>query len=221
MNNSTKLTRNEFYQLYGKRFVDVVLSIVVGTLLSPLLILILIGAAVSNNGEVFFLQERPGKDGKPFRIIKLKTMRDSRDNYGQMLSDEERLTTFGRIARTLSLDELFQVLNIIKGDMSFIGPRPLLTQYLPLYSPYEIRRHEVLPGISGLAQVKGRNAISWKRRFRYDVFYVDHVSLLLDLRLCFLTLKKVFEADGINPRGMTIAESTFRGHEKRPPEQDS
>ena len=207
---------DDFYRQYGKRLLDLVASSLGLLILFPFLLGIIIIAAICNGNfrsfsSIFFIQERPGLRGQLFKIIKLKTMRDTFDAQGQPLPDEERLTTFGNIVRKFSLDELFQLINVLKGDMSLIGPRPLLVQYLPLYSPYEKRRHEALPGISGLAQVKGRNALSWRRRFRYDVFYVDHISLAFDLQIIWWTLRKIAKADGIMPEGQTTTEYTFRG----------
>lgn len=147
--------------------------------------------------SIFFFQQRPGKDSKLFKIVKFKTMTDERDSEGNLLPDEERLTKIGRFIRSTSIDELPQLINVLKGDMSLIGPRPLLPQYLPLYSEKQARRHEVRPGITGWAQVNGRNAISWQKKFEYDVWYVDHVSLGLDIKILFLTMKKVFVREGI------------------------
>jgi lipopolysaccharide/colanic/teichoic acid biosynthesis glycosyltransferase len=154
---------------------------------------------VTNGGAgAFFIQTRPGKRGKLFKVIKFKTMSDKRDNKGNLLPDDKRITSVGRIVRSLSLDELPQLINVIKGDMSLVGPRPLLVQYLPLYSERQSRRHEVKPGMTGWAQVNGRNAISWEQKFEYDVWYVDNLSLWLDIKILFFTFKKVLLRDGIN-----------------------
>ena len=166
----------------------------------------------ANKGAgAFFLQERPGKDAKIFKIIKFKTMTDERDAEGNLLPDAERLTKVGRFVRSTSIDELPQLINVLKGDMALIGPRPLLIQYLPLYSPEQARRHEVRPGISGWAQCHGRNAISWAEKFRLDVWYVDHVSLKTDLNVIFTTIKKVLRRDDINQQGNATMEA-FNGH---------
>ena len=153
--------------------------------------------ANEKNG-IFFVQERPGLKGRIFKMIKFKTMTDERDKEGNLLPDEKRLTRMGRFVRSISLDELPQLFNVLKGDMSLIGPRPLLPQYLPLYSEKQAKRHDVRPGITGWAQVNGRNAISWQRKFEYDVWYVDHLSFVLDMKILFLTIKKVFIREGIN-----------------------
>ena len=166
--------------------------------------------AYKGAGALFF-QERPGKDGKIFKVVKFKTMTDERDENGNLLSDEERLTKVGKFVRSTSLDELPQLLNILKGDMSFIGPRPLLPEYLPLYSPEQARRHNVRPGLSGWAQVNGRNSISWKQRFEYDVWYVDNISFKLDLKIFFLSIKKAFVREGINSATSATMED-FNGH---------
>src|SRR5690606_31873546 len=147
---------------------------------------------VANNGRPFFLQPRPGKGGEVFKIIKFKTMNDKKDADGNLLSDAERLTPIGAFIRKTSLDEIPQLINVLKGDMSLIGPRPLLVQYLPLYNEFQKRRHEVRPGMTGWAQVNGRNTISWDKKFEYDVWYVDHLSFLLDMKILLLTIKKVF-----------------------------
>ena len=167
-------------------------------LLSPFFILILLFLFVANNGKPFFIQPRPGKNGKIFSIIKFKTMNDKKDKNGKLLPDSERLTAVGSFVRKTSLDEIPQLLNVIKGDMSLIGPRPLLTHYLHLYSDFQNRRHEVKPGITGWAQVNGRNAISWDKKFDYDVWYVEHISFLLDVKILFKTILKVIQKEGIN-----------------------
>lgn len=151
-----------------------------------------------NEGKVFFTQERPGKKARLFKVIKFKTMTDKKDQQGKLLPDKERLTAAGKFIRSTSLDELPQLINVLKGDMSLIGPRPLLPKYLPLYNEQQKRRHEVRPGITGWAQVNGRNAISWQQKFEYDVWYVDHVSFWLDLKIIFLTIRKVLVREGIS-----------------------
>lgn len=182
-------------------------------LLSPVFILVMIGLAIANNGKPFFFQKRPGKNERIFNIIKFKTMNDKKDDNGNLLSDAERLTAIGAFVRKTSLDEIPQLINVLKGDMSLIGPRPLLIQYLSLYNSKQKRRHEVKPGITGWAQVNGRNAISWQQKFDYDVWYVDHLSFQLDLKILFLTVKKVFVSEGINQDGQATAEP-FKGNEK-------
>jgi undecaprenyl phosphate N,N'-diacetylbacillosamine 1-phosphate transferase len=167
-------------------------------LLIPFFLLITFFLFFANDGKPFFFQSRPGKNGKTFKIVKFKTMNDRKDENGKLLPDSERLTKVGKFVRKTSLDEIPQLLNVIKGDMSLIGPRPLLTQYLHLYSDFQNRRHEVKPGITGWAQVNGRNAISWDKKFEYDVWYVDNVSLFLDIKILFKTVLKVIKSDGIN-----------------------
>ena len=165
----------------------------------PILLLLIIFLHFANKGAgVFFTQNRPGKNAKIFKAIKFKTMTDERDSEGNLLSDAERLTKVGKIVRSLSIDELPQLLNVLKGDMALVGPRPLLPKYLPLYSEEQFRRHEVRPGITGWAQVNGRNAISWSKKFKLDVWYVDHCSFLLDLKIVFMTIRKVFIREGIS-----------------------
>lgn len=195
------------YKYYLKRFVDFIFSFFLLFLFLPVLLLVSIWIHFSNKGAgVFFLQDRPGKKGKIFKVIKFKTMTDEWDTDGNFLSDEERLTKVGRFVRSTSIDELPQLINVLKGDMALIGPRPLLVQYLPLYSKQQIRRHEVRPGITGWAQVNGRNAISWTKKFELDVWYVDHCSFLLDLKIIFLTIKKVFVREGISQEGQATME---------------
>ena len=187
------------YSCFFKRVIDFILVFVVLAIIWPILLLIIIWLHFANKGAgAFFIQERPGKDGKAFQVIKFKTMTDERDAEGNLLPDAERLTKVGRFIRSTSIDELLQLINVLKGDMALIGPRPLLPQYLPLYSKEQARRHEVRPGITGWAQVNGRNAISWTKKFELDVWYVDHCSFLLDLKIIFLTIKKVFVREGIS-----------------------
>ena len=177
---------------------DFLFALLVLLIVCPLMLVLCVGLFFANKKVgIFFFQERPGRNGKNFRVIKFKTMTDERDHNGVLLSDEKRLTRIGRVVRSTSLDELPQLINVLKGDMSLIGPRPLLVQYLPLYNKRQARRHEVRPGITGWAQVNGRNAITWQQKFEYDVWYVDHISLGLDVRILFLTIKKVFVREGI------------------------
>lgn len=187
------------YSLYIKRFLDFWMSLIVLIIISPLLLVVTIWLYYANKGAgALFFQERPGKDGKIFRVIKFKTMTDERDADGNLLPDEVRLTNVGRFVRSTSIDELPQLINVLKGDMSLIGPRPLLVQYLPLYSKEQMRRHEVRPGISGWAQCHGRNQISWTEKFKLDVWYVDHLSFMTDLKVIMITIKKVLFREDIN-----------------------
>lgn len=199
------------YKKYLKRFLDFVAAFCGLVLLSPIFIIVMVGLFFANGGQPFFFQTRPGKNEKVFRIVKFKTMNDRRDAQGNLLPDAERLTKVGSFVRKTSLDEIPQLINVLKGDMSLVGPRPLLVQYLPLYNEKQKRRHEVRPGITGWAQVNGRNAISWQQKFEYDVWYVDHVSLMLDIKILFLTLKKVFIREGISQDGQATAEP-FKGN---------
>ena len=195
-----------------KLFYDLVIVLCVLLVIWPVLLVIAVWLHFGNKGAgAFFTQERPGKDGKLFKVIKFKSMTDERDEDGQLLPDAERLTAVGRFIRSTSLDELPQLLNVLKGDMALIGPRPLLPQYLPLYSKEQARRHEVRPGITGWAQVHGRNAISWTEKFKLDVWYVDHVSLRVDLEVVFLTIKKVLKREGISQEGQATMEM-FNGN---------
>lgn len=180
------------YRRFFKRFFDIIISFTALVCLSPLLIIVTIWLHFANKGAgAFFIQERPGKNAKIFKIIKYKTMTDERDENGNLLPDALRLTKVGKFVRSTSIDELPQLFNVLKGDMSLIGPRPLLIQYLPLYSPTQARRHEVRPGITGWAQCHGRNAINWQERFTLDVWYVDNVNILTDIKIVFITIKKV------------------------------
>ena len=200
------------YKHFLKRFLDFWIAFIVLVCISPLLIAVTLWLHFANKGAgVFFLQERPGKDDKIFRIIKYKTMTDERDASGHLLPDEQRLTKVGRFVRSTSIDELPQLLNVLKGDMALIGPRPLLVQYLPLYSKEQARRHEVRPGISGWAQCHGRNAISWTEKLNLDVWYVDHVSLKTDIEIVWVTLQKVFKRADISEQGHATMEF-FNGH---------
>ncbi len=200
------------YKICIKRILDFFIVFCALLLIWPILLVITIWLHFANKGAgAFFFQERPGKDGKIFNVIKFKTMTDERDAEGNLLPDAARLTKVGRFVRSTSIDELPQLINVLKGDMALIGPRPLLPQYLPLYSPEQARRHEVRPGITGWAQINGRNAISWTKKFEYDVWYVDHCSFLLDLKIVFLTIKKVFIREGISQEGQATMEF-FNGH---------
>lgn len=187
------------YIHFFKRIIDFAIVLCVLFAIWPILLLITLFLHFANRGAgAFFTQVRPGKDGKIFKVIKFKTMTDERDAEGNLLPDAERLTKIGRFVRSTSIDELPQLINVLKGDMALIGPRPLLPQYLPLYSKEQARRHEVRPGITGWAQVNGRNAISWTRKFELDVWYVDHCSFWLDVRIILMTIKKVFVREGIS-----------------------
>ena len=186
------------YKFIIKPTFDFVSSLLGLIILFPLFILITFFLFIANNGKPFFFQSRPGRKGQIFKIIKFKTMNDRKDEEGNFLPDSERLTKVGVFVRKTSLDEIPQLINVLKGDMSLIGPRPLLTQYLHLYNDFQSRRHEVKPGITGWAQVNGRNAISWDKKFEYDVWYVDNVSFTLDVKILFKTILKVVKSDGIN-----------------------
>ena len=187
------------YSCFFKRIIDFVFVFCILAVIWPALLLITFWLHFANKGAgAFFLQDRPGINGKIFKVIKFKTMTDERDTDGNLLPDEKRLTKVGKFVRSTSIDELPQLINVLKGDMALIGPRPLLVQYLPLYSKEQVRRHEVRPGITGWAQCNGRNAISWTKKFELDVWYVDHCSFLLDLKILFLTIKKVFVREGIS-----------------------
>lgn len=200
------------YRHFFKRFFDFWISLIALICISPILLIVAIWLHYANKGAgAFFFQERPGKGGKIFKVIKFKTMTDERDANGELLPDADRLTKVGRFVRSTSIDELPQLINVLKGDMALIGPRPLLVQYLPLYSKEQARRHDVRPGISGWAQCHGRNAISWKQKFEYDVWYVDHLSLMTDLKVIWITVQKVLQRDGINEEGQATKEP-FNGH---------
>ena len=186
------------YKHFLKRIIDFVAALVGLILATPILIVATILLVIANNGKPFFCQLRPGLNGKIFKIVKFKTMNDKKDSQGKLLSDAERLTTIGNFVRKTSLDEIPQLINVLKGDMSLIGPRPLLTHYLHLYNDFQNRRHEVKPGITGWAQVNGRNAISWDKKFELDVWYVDNISFILDCKIILKTILKVVKSDGIN-----------------------
>ena len=200
------------YKFFLKRFLDFWIALIALICISPILLVVTIWLHFANKGAgAFFFQERPGKDGKIFKIVKYKTMTDERDAEGNLLPDEARLTKVGKFVRSTSIDELPQLFNVLKGDMALIGPRPLLVQYLPLYSPEQARRHEVRPGISGWAQCHGRNAISWKQKFEYDVWYVDHLSLMTDLKVIFITINNVLARKDINSDTAATMEA-FNGY---------
>ena len=195
------------YKYFLKRIIDFVFVFGVLTVIWPILLVMAIWLHFANKGAgAFFTQERPGKGGKIFKVIKFKTMTDERDADGNLLPDADRLTNVGRFVRSTAIDELPQLINVLKGDMALIGPRPLLVQYLPLYSKEQARRHDVRPGITGWAQVNGRNAISWTKKFELDVWYVDHCSFWLDVKIIFLTIKKVFVREGISQEGQATME---------------
>lgn len=201
------------YQRFFKRLVDLVLSLLAFMVFSPIFLIVLLLLFVANHGAPFFIQPRPGKNGKVFNVIKFRTMNNKRDASGKLLPDAQRLTPVGRFIRSTSLDEIPQLLNVIKGDMSLIGPRPLLVRYLDRYTAEQARRHEVRPGITGWAQVNGRNAISWEKRFELDVYYVDHLSFALDLKILWLTLQKVIKREGISS-GSSATMEEFKGTAK-------
>ena len=186
------------YKAFVKRLLDFLLAIIILLLCSPILLVTFIALTFANGGEAFFIQPRPGKKNKIFKIIKFKSMNDKKGPDGKLLSDEKRITTVGRFVRKTSLDEIPQLFNVLKGDMSLIGPRPLLISYLPLYNEQQKRRHTIRPGITGWAQVNGRNAIGWNQKFTYDVWYVDHLSFWLDVKILWLTALKVVKSEGIS-----------------------
>ena len=200
------------YKHFFKRFIDFWISLIALIVISPILLVVTIWLHFANKGAgAFFFQERPGKNAKIFKVIKFKTMTDERDSEGNLLPDEKRLTKVGKFVRSTSIDELPQLVNVLKGDMALIGPRPLLIQYLPLYSPEQARRHEVRPGISGWAQCHGRNAISWTEKFKLDVWYVDHCTLLTDIKVIFITVKNVLMRKDINSATAATMEA-FNGN---------
>jgi lipopolysaccharide/colanic/teichoic acid biosynthesis glycosyltransferase len=194
-----------------KRIFDLIISLVGLITFSPIIIALSIGLFFANKGNPFYFQKRPGKNEKLFSIIKFKTMNDKRNNDGSFKYDSERLTSIGRLVRKTSLDEIPQLINVLKGDMSLVGPRPLLTEYLPLYNKAQKKRHNIRPGITGWAQVNGRNAISWGKKFKLDVWYVENQSILLDLKILILTVKKVLMSDGISQKNQATAKP-FNGN---------
>ncbi len=202
---------NSIYYKYFKRLFDVCLALVAIVIFSPFFIILIIVLIFANRGNPFFVQERPGKDGKVFKMMKFKTLNDGTDDTGDLLPDEQRLFKIGKLIRSSSLDELPQLFNILTGDMSVVGPRPLLVKYLPYYNDFQARRHLVRPGITGWAQVNGRNKLAWDQKFAYDVFYVENVSLFFDFKIMLLTVKKVIMREGINQEGEVTAEA-FKGN---------
>lgn len=201
MNTGFNSKTTTLYRKLFKRLLDVCVAVVLLAITLPLLFFTTILLAVANRGKPFFVQPRPGKDEKIFLLLKFRTMNDRKDASGRLLPDEKRLTRVGRFIRKTSLDELPQLINVLKGEMSLVGPRPLLVEYLPLYTPQQRRRHLVHPGITGWAQVNGRNAISWEQKFELDTWYVDHMSLSLDGKILWLTMVKVFKTEGISQQG--------------------
>ncbi|MFD2562439.1 sugar transferase [Aquimarina rubra] len=199
------------YNSFIKRFLDFTLCFIGVLILSPIIMVLIILLAIANNGKPFFFQERPGKNGKVFKIVKFKSMNDKKDEKGELLPFEKRITKTGKFIRKYSLDEIPQLFNVIKGDMSLIGPRPLLVKYLPLYSDFQRKRHDVRPGITGWAQINGRNAISWDEKFKLDVWYTENLSFKLDLKIIFMTAKKVLFKEDINS-GENVNMPTFTGN---------
>ena len=199
------------YRSFFKRVLDCLAAFFGLAVLSPIILFVTVGLFFANQGKPFFFQLRPGKNGKIFKIIKFKTMNDKRDTAGKLLPDADRLTPIGAFVRKTSLDEIPQLLNVLKGDMSLIGPRPLLPEYLPLYNAFQNRRHEVKPGITGWAQINGRNAIGWSQKFDYDVWYVENISLKLDVKIIFKTIRNVFNRDGIYKGGNISSMEAFNG----------
>lgn len=199
------------YKTYLKRLLDVILSFLGLLVLSPILLLVILLLAIANNGKPFFFQMRPGLKGHLFKIIKFKTMNDKKDSNGKLLNDSLRLTKIGNFVRKTSLDEIPQLINVLKGDMSLIGPRPLLPEYLPLYNDEQKKRHNVRPGITGWAQVNGRNTINWQQKFEYDVWYVQHLSFKLDVKIIIQTFQKVLKSEGIYASS-TIVMNRFKGN---------
>jgi sugar transferase EpsL len=206
--------KGSFYKNYGKRFFDFFFTISAAILLLPVFVVTALFVRSRLGTPLFFCQQRPGLKGKPFTIYKFRTMTNERDANGELLPDSERLTWFGKFLRATSLDELPELFNVLKGDMSIVGPRPLLTQYLDRYTPEQARRHEVRSGITGWAQVNGRNAISWEDKFKLDIWYIDNLSLALDLKIIFMTINKILKRDGINQEGQATMEE-FRGTPKK------
>ena len=208
----SSIFNESMYKHFFKRFLDFWISLIVLIIISPILLVVTIWLHFANKGAgAFFTQERPGKDAKIFKVIKFKTMTDERDENGKLLPDAKRLTRVGRFVRSTSIDELPQLINVLKGDMALIGPRPLVPKYLPLYSEEQARRHEVRPGISGWAQCHGRNSISWTEKFKLDVWYVDHCTLWTDIKVIWITIMKVLKRADINEAGQATMEA-FNGH---------
>ncbi|MEZ7528322.1 sugar transferase [Cloacibacterium normanense] len=200
------------YKIFFKPLLDFVLSLLGIIVTSPIFLIVFIALLFANRGKVFFLQNRPGKNEEIFKIIKFRTMNDKRDAQGNLLPDEERLTSIGKLVRKTSLDEIPQLINVLLGNMSLIGPRPLLPEYLPLYNDFQKKRHLIKPGITGWAQINGRNAVEWEKKFMFDVWYVENMSFLLDLQIMFLTLKKVLKLEGVNREG-EATNIAFKGNE--------
>ena len=201
---------SSIYVHFFKRLVDLLVALIIFTVLSPVFIIVVILLAFANSGKPFFFQRRPGKNERIFKVIKFKTMNDRKDKNGELLPDAVRLTAIGSFIRKTSLDELPQLLNVIQGDRSLIGPRPLLVEYLPLYNEVQRHRHDVMPGITGWAQVNGRNAISWQQKFEYDVWYVNNISFALDFKIFFLTIRNIVKSEGISSETSATMEK-FRG----------
>jgi len=199
------------YKSFVKRLIDLLLAIIALIIALPVLFFVIILLALVNQGNPVFIQSRPGRNGKIFKLIKFRTMNDKRDSNGNLLHDSERLTSLGNFIRKISLDELPQLINVLKGDMSLIGPRPLLIDYLSLYNDFQKRRHEVKPGITGWAQVNGRNTISWEQKFKFDIWYVDNMSFIVDFKIILNTIIKVIKKDGINKEEM-ISMDRFMGN---------
>ncbi len=195
-----------------KRCIDVMISLLAIVVLLPVFIIIIVASFIKLGKPVFFKQARPGLNKKVFYMYKFRTMTDAKDKYGNLLSDEERLTRYGKFLRSTSFDELPELLNVLKGDMSLVGPRPLLVEYLQYYSPEQMRRHDMRPGITGWAQINGRNAISWEEKFSLDTWYIDHWSLWLDIKIFFLTIKKVLKREGISSQGSVTMEKFTGSH---------
>ena len=200
------------YKFFFKPLLDFILSLLGLIISSPLFLIVFIALLFANKGKVFFLQNRPGKNEKIFKIIKFRTMNNKRDAHGNLLPDAERLTKIGKLVRKTSLDEIPQLINVLLGNMSLIGPRPLLPEYLPLYNDFQKKRHHIKPGITGWAQINGRNALEWEKKFKFDVWYVENMSFFLDLQIMFLTLKKVLKLEGVNREG-EATNIAFKGNE--------
>ncbi len=199
-----------FYRNWTKRGLDVVLSVIMLLLLSPIFLILLISLTIYHRGNPFFFQKRPGKDHVSFFILKFKTMDDQTNGYGHLLSDADRLSNFGKFIRNTSLDEIPQLINVIKGDMSLVGPRPLLEEYLELYNQDQLRRHDVRPGVTGWAQINGRNAISWEKKFEYDLWYVNNLNFLIDFKILLVTLYNVVRGKGVSQKGH-VSMGRFKG----------
>ena len=208
--NEFKTPHYGIYARYIKRLLDFILSLIALVILSPILLVFIVIGAIKMGGNPFFTQERPGKGGKVFKLIKFRTMTNKKDADGNLLPDDQRLTSYGKFLRSTSVDELLELINILKGDMSIIGPRPLLVKYLPLYNDFQKHRHDVRPGLTGYAQVNGRNSISWEERFKLDVDYVQNITFMGDVKIIFDTVYKVFKIDGISS-GTSVTMEEFKG----------